>query len=143
MEQAVAIEHGVAQAAGQQQLVEAFVVGAFRQPDALGPHPQQPLVFAHGCQQLGPHRLGPVPQEGQIAVGGGAGEQVEHPLVLQAPEAGHQVAAAGTPARLDVTEPAGQVGLSQAIGGWRPLEQLQPQGQPGAETVGQQGTAQQ
>ena len=40
MEQAVAIEHGVAQAAGHEQLVEAFVVGTFRQPDPLGAHPQ-------------------------------------------------------------------------------------------------------
>ena len=143
MEQAVAIEHGVAQAAGHEQLVEALVVGTFRQPDPLGAHPQQPLVFPHRREQLGAHGLGPVPQQGQIAVGGGAGEQVEHPLLLQAPEAGHQVAAPGPPTRLGVTELAGQIVPGQAIGGWGPLEQLQPQGQPGAEALGQQGTAQQ
>ena len=143
MEQAMAIEHGVAQAAGHKQLVEAFVVGTFRQPDPLGAHPQQPLVFAHRRDQLGAHRLGPVPQQGQIAVGGGAGEQVEHPLLLQAPEAGHQVGAAGPPVRQGLGQLAGQIGPGQATAGWGPIEQLQPHRQPGAETLGQQGITQQ
>ena len=76
-------------------------------------------------------------------MGGGAGEQVEHPLLLQAPEAGHQVATAGPPARLGLGQLAGQIATGQGVGGGGLIEQVQPHGQPGAEALGQQGTTQQ
>ena len=76
-------------------------------------------------------------------MGGGAGEQVQHPLLLQAPKAGHQVAAAGPPARLGLGQLAGQIAAGQGVAGRGPIEQLQPHGQPGAKALGQPGTAQQ
>jgi len=87
VQQAMGIEDRVAQAAAHQQAIQALVVGTLRQPDALWAHPQQPLVFAHGCEQLGSHGLGRIAQQRQVAVGGGAGEEIQHPRLLQPLEA--------------------------------------------------------
>ena len=97
VQQAVGIEHRVAQTAAHQLLIEAFVVGAFRQPDAQGPLTQQAFVLAHCGDQLGPHRLWHLAQQGQVAVGGTAGDQIEHPLLLQPAEAWDQLPFGLTP----------------------------------------------
>ena len=48
-------------------------------------------MLAHGRDQLGPHRLRHLAQQGQVAVGGTASDQVEHPLLVQLAEAGDQL----------------------------------------------------
>ena len=82
MQQPVAIEHRVAQAGGHQLLVEAFVIGAFRQPDPQGPGAHLAFMLHQGRAQLGPHRFGHLSEQGQVAVGGGAGDQIQDPQLL-------------------------------------------------------------
>ena len=54
------------------------------------------MVFPHSRAQLPAHRLRVLAQQGQIAVGGAAGEQVQHTLIpLQCCEAADQIAVAG------------------------------------------------
>jgi hypothetical protein len=110
VQQAVAIEHRVAQARIHQLLVEPLVVGAFRQPDAQRSLAQLAFVFAHSIEQLGAHRLRHLAQEGQVAVGGAAGDQVHHALLLQLAEAGHQLALVVQPLLHHLLELLGQVG---------------------------------
>ena len=81
------VEHGVAQPHPGQLGVQPFEVGTFRQPDATGFLAQQAFVFPHRRAQLALHRLGRIPQQGQVAVAGAAGEQIEHPSFEEAAEA--------------------------------------------------------
>ena len=79
---------------------------------------QQALVFVHGCAQLSPHRFRVFAQQGHVAVGGAAGEQVEHALLLQRLEATDQIPIAVLPA-LEVALKAAlqMVGSGFAIAG--------------------------
>ena len=45
-------------------------------------------MLGNGRAHLGADGLGHLTQEGQVSVGCGAGDQIEHPKVLQAPKAG-------------------------------------------------------
>ena len=143
MEQPVAIQEAVTQAAAGHGPVEALVIGAFRQPDAQGALPQQALVLPHRRDQLGMDRLGGVPQQRQVAVGGGAGDQIQHPRLLQAAEAGQKVAAAAE----ELLRHTGQLGLqgrSGVLEGRGGLDQeLAALLQPGQEAAVQGPVAQQ
>ena len=88
MEEAMAIEHRVAQSVGYQGLVEALVIGALGQPNPLGAFTELALMFGNGRAHLGADGLGHLAQEGQVSVGCGAGDQIEHPKALEAPKAG-------------------------------------------------------
>lgn len=133
MEQAMAIQEAVAQATGHQLLVQPFVVGAFREPDPERPLPQEPLMLPHGGEKLGPHGFGRVAQEGEIAVGGGTGDQIEHPRLLQQAKACQQLAAASLPIaghRLQFLRQSGS-GVEEFAGGLG--QELKPHLQPGEE----------
>jgi hypothetical protein len=58
----------------------------------------QPVVFSNSGAQLCSNRFRVFPQQWQVAVGGAAGEQVEHPLLLQGAKASDQIAVAVLPA---------------------------------------------
>ena len=88
MEKAMAIQHRVAQAVGHQDLVKALVVGALGQPNPLGPFTELAFMLGNGRAHLGADGLGDLAQEGQVSVGCGAGDQIEHPKALEAPKAG-------------------------------------------------------
>ena len=97
VKKAVGVQHAVAQAVLDEDLIQTLVVGAFRQPNAQGRLADQTFVFPHGGDQLGPDGLRAFPQQGQVAVGGGAGDQIQHPQALQAPKAWQQFCLAVLP----------------------------------------------
>lgn len=100
-------------------------------------------MLAHGIDQLGPHGFGAVAQQRQVAVGGGAGEQVEHSVLLQLPEAVQQLAAALDPALAGALQGLGQGGGSAAVAGWGLLQQQLALGEPVGEACAQHGIADQ
>lgn len=100
-------------------------------------------MFPHGVEQLGAYRLGGVAQQRQVAVGGGAGEQIEHALALQTPETRQQVALAGAPLADAALQLRRQGAGGPVVLGGGPLEQLQAPFQPGGEALAQVGGRQQ
>ena len=63
VQQTMGIEHGVTQPCIAHPVVQSFVIGALRQPDAHGPFTDQPVVFTHGGAQLSANRLGVLAQQ--------------------------------------------------------------------------------
>ena len=100
MQQPMPVQYGVAKPGIAHPAVQAFVIGAFRQPDPQGAFANQALVFSHRRAQLAAHRFRVMAQQGQIAVGGAAGEQVHHPNALQGGEALDQITVAALPGPL-------------------------------------------
>ena len=83
MQKSVGIQHRVAQPGIPHPMVEPFVVGAFRQPDAEGAFTDQSLMFPNCGSQLPAHGLGVMAQEWEISVGSSTGEQIHHSMALQ------------------------------------------------------------
>ena len=94
----MAIQHCVAQSGIAHPYIKAFVVGAFRQPDSERLLADQALMLSNCRAQLSPNRFRVFSQQWQVAVGGAAGEQVEHPLLLQGAKASDQITIAVVPA---------------------------------------------
>ena len=109
MEKTMPIEHGVTQPRVPHPAVKTFVVSAFRQPDPQWAFPQEPVVFPHGRAQLGTNRFRMLTQQWQVAVGGTAGEQIEHALTLEGCEAANEIALALTPGPKMVLKTVGQM----------------------------------
>ena len=85
----------------QLQLLAGCGVGGKPVPDRLQPSVVAGVDLRH--QFLTLYRLRPLgdvgAQQRQVAVGGGAGEEIQHPRLLQALEARQQVAVAALPCR--------------------------------------------
>ena len=148
VQEAMGIQHGITQAAGQQLLVEALVIGTLRQPDAEGPLAEQSLMLPNGGQELGLNRFGRLAQQRQIPVGGGAGEQVEHAGLLEQAEAKQQVSGPGGPTSARVFQLFGQGLRSRRmlrllLGRRNPGQQGEPLLQPGRKLMVQINVAQQ
>ena len=97
MQQAMAIQHGVAQACITHPLVQALVVGAFRQPDAEWSLADESLMFTHSGAELPPHRFRMLPQQREVAVRCSAGEQIDDFAALQGCKPSDQICVAGFP----------------------------------------------
>jgi len=92
-------------------------------------------VFPHRRAQLPAHRFRVMAQQGQIAVGGAAGEQVHHPLALQGGEALDQIAVAALPGPPVPLDRGRQVLGAYAQGRVSLRQQIQPFVQPGGEAL--------
>ena len=87
-------------------------------------------MLPHRRAQLPAHRLRVMAQQGQVAVGGAAGEQVHHPLALQSREALDQIAVAALPGPL-MPRDRGRKMLGAHAQGWVGLrQQIKPFVQP-------------
>ena len=86
------IEDGVAQTRIPHPVVKTFVVSAFRQPDSQWAFSQKPVMLPHSRAELCTHRLRMLAQQGQVAMGGTTGEQIQHTLALEGCEATDQIA---------------------------------------------------
>ena len=92
------IQNRVAQTGIAHPYIKAFVVRTFRQPDSERLLADQALMFSNSGAQLGPNRFRVFSQQRHVAVGGTAGEQVEHPLLLQGAKPSDQITFAVMPA---------------------------------------------
>ena len=93
----MAIQHRVAQTGIAHPGIKAFVVGAFRQPNPERLLADQALMLSNRCAQLGSNRFWMFQQQRHVTVGGTAGQQVEHPLLLQGAKASDQITVAVLP----------------------------------------------
>ena len=100
-------------------------------------------MFPDGGEKLGPHRLRGIPQQGQIAMGRGTGEQIQHTVFLQATEAGQQIALAGPPLLQHPGQLVGQVTDRFSRFRWGQREQVESLIDPGQEAAVQAPITQQ
>ena len=133
MQQPMAVQHGVSEPGIAHPAIQAFVIGAFRQPDPQRRFPDEALVFPNRGAQLPAHRFRVMAQQGQVAVSGTASEQVHHPLALQCREALDQIAVAALLGPLMPLDRGRQV-LGALAQGWVGLRQ---QIKPFLEPVGE------
>ena len=93
----MAIEYGVAQARITHPVIQTLVISTFRQPDPQRPFSNQALVLTDRSSKLPPHRFRVLAQQGQVAMGGSAGQQINGSAALQGGEPSDQIGVTALP----------------------------------------------